>query len=90
MNFLEIYLLFLSVISFLIFATDKFQAKNNRSRIPENILLITTFLGGTLGLVLGMIIFRHKTSKRNFLIKFFLVVAVQIILIILLIRKSQI
>lgn len=77
-------------MSFLIFATDKFQAKNNRMRIPENTLLVVTFLGGSIGSILAMLLFRHKTSKRSFLLKFFLVAAVQIILIILFIRKSQI
>lgn len=90
MKFPEFYLLFMTVISFLIFGADKFQAKNNHSRIPENMLLFITFLGGTLGSVLGMLVFKHKTSKRSFLLKFFLVAAVQIILIILFIRKSQI
>ena len=90
MNFPEIYLLFLTIMSFLIFATDKFQAKNNRMRIPENTLLVVTFLGGSIGSILTMLLFRHKTSKRSFLLNFFLVVAVQIILIILFLRKSQI
>ncbi|QNS40521.1 DUF1294 domain-containing protein [Chryseobacterium manosquense] len=77
-------------MSFLIFATDKFQAKNNRMRIAENTLLVVTFLGGSIGSILTMLLFRHKTSKRSFLLNFFLVVAVQIILIILFLRKSQI
>lgn len=79
MNFLEIYLLFLSVISFLIFATDKFQAKNNRSRIPGNTLLTVTFLGGTFGSVLGMIIFRHKISKYCFISMILLYSVIKII-----------
>ncbi|WP_394367290.1 DUF1294 domain-containing protein [Chryseobacterium manosquense] len=90
MNFPEIYLRFLTIMSFLIFATDKFQAKNNRMRIAENTLLVVTFLGGSIGSILTMLLFRHKTSKRSFLLNFFLVVAVQIILIILFLRKSQI
>lgn len=66
-------------MSFLVFGADKFQAKNHRHRIPENTLLATTFLGGTFGSILAMVIFRHKTSKKSFLLKFFAVVVLQII-----------
>lgn len=80
----------MTVMSLLIFGADKFQAKNNRSRIPEKILLISTFFSGTLGAVLGMIVFRHKISKRSFIFKFFIAITIQIFLIILIIRKSEI
>lgn len=89
MKFPEFYFVFMSIMSFLIFGADKLQAKNNRSRIPENIFLIAAFFGGTFGSIIGMLIFNHKTRKRSFLLRFFIVVAIQIILIILVFTNSQ-
>lgn len=79
MNFVAFYFLFISNISFLFFGADKFQAKKGRSRISENILLIVTLFGGTLGPVLGMIIFRHKISKTLFLFKIIVIIILQIL-----------
>ncbi|SDR05282.1 Uncharacterized membrane protein YsdA, DUF1294 family [Chryseobacterium soldanellicola] len=70
-----------NLFAFIIFGYDKFLAKNHKRRISENILLFITFLGGTIGSVLGMLIFRHKVSKRSFLLKFGFVILIQVILI---------
>ena len=86
MSFVVIYLLFISVTSFAVFGTDKFLAKNSRARISEATLLVTTFFGGTIGSVLAMFIFNHKIAKRSFLMKFFIVVSVQLLLIYLFYR----
>lgn len=79
-----IYLFFLALnlIVFAIFGYDKFLAKNHKRRISENTLLSITFFGGTIGALLGMIIFRHKISKKSFLLKFGLIVIFQVLLII--------
>jgi uncharacterized membrane protein YsdA (DUF1294 family) len=50
-------------------------------RVPENVLLGMAALGGTLAAGLGMLVFRHKVSKGPFLRKFWLVVAVQVVLL---------
>jgi uncharacterized membrane protein YsdA (DUF1294 family) len=71
----------LNIISFGIFGYDKFLAKKHRRRISENTLLMSTFFGGIVGAVLGMCIFRHKISKKSFLLKLGLIVIVQIVLI---------
>ncbi|KQT31540.1 hypothetical protein ASG22_18520 [Chryseobacterium sp. Leaf405] len=70
----------LNILSFGIFGYDKFLAKKHRRRISENMLLICTFFAGTIGAFVGMIIFRHKISKKSFLLKFGLVVSIQVIL----------
>jgi uncharacterized membrane protein YsdA (DUF1294 family) len=80
------YILFLIIITinsitFIIFGLDKRKAVRHQRRIPESVLLTLTFLGGTIGAIAGMMFFRHKTSKKAFLMKFALVVVVQMVLI---------
>jgi len=57
----------LTSINFLLFGYDKFQAKRNGWRIPERVLLGLTILGGGIGGLAGMLVFRHKTRKNVFL-----------------------
>ena len=56
----------LNVITFLIYAIDKWKAKKNRWRIPESILLLLAVLGGSIGAWLGMKIWHHKTMHKKF------------------------
>jgi len=61
-----IYLIIISLITFLFYGYDKYQARNHNTRIPEVILHLLTLLGGTLGAFLGQVLFRHKTKKWKF------------------------
>ena len=79
---LWIYLISISLITFLLYAYDKFQARNNRQRIPEMILHLLALIGGSPGALVGQMIFRHKTKKYRFLIVFVMIVILQIVLII--------
>ena len=72
-----IWLGIINVVAFVVYAYDKGSAGSSRQRISENALLLLALIGGTLGALLSMILFRHKTSKRPFQIKFLIVVAVQ-------------
>ncbi len=63
-----IYLLIINRIGFLIMGIDKLKAIKGMWRIPENTLFAFTFLGGGVGTILGMYIFRHKTKKLKFII----------------------
>ncbi len=59
-------LLFLSVVTFILYGADKSKAKKSEMRIPEKTLLLLSFFGGALGGITGMQIFRHKTQKPRF------------------------
>ncbi|WP_073290693.1 DUF1294 domain-containing protein [Chryseobacterium polytrichastri] len=74
-------LLIINLLSLIVFGLDKRKAIRHQRRISENTLLFTTFLGGTIGSLLGMLVFRHKVSKKSFLLKFGLVVLIQIVII---------
>lgn len=78
MNLLELltfknivlYLLGINLIAFLAMGIDKWKAKHDAWRIPENTLLILVVLGGGIGGIAGMYTFRHKTKKPRFFIGF--------------------
>lgn len=61
-----IYLLIINIIGFAIMYVDKQKAKRGNWRIPEKTILITTLLGGGIGTISGMYVFRHKTKKLKF------------------------
>ena len=81
MDILLYYFLILNVIGFLLTVFDKQQAKSHKQRIPETTLLTFVFFGGTVGSGLAMLLFRHKTRKISYLLKFWLIVILQIMAI---------
>lgn len=71
----------INIITFLVFGYDKWQAKNNKRRISEFHLLLLTAIGGTIGGLLGMNFFKHKTNKFSFILSFYTIVILQIVLL---------
>ena len=71
----------INIITFLVFGYDKWQAKNNKRRISEFHLLLLTAIGGTIGGLLGMNFFKHKTNKFSFILSFYAIAILQIILL---------
>ena len=76
------WLVAITLVTFLAYGYDKLVAGSGRARVPEAVLLALTFAGGTLGALLGRSLFRHKTRKTGFRIRFWLVVAVQVALLV--------
>ena len=56
----------LSILALIFYASDKRKAKKKRWRIPEKLLLGIGFLGGSIGALIGMNLFRHKTKHWYF------------------------
>ena len=81
MDILLYYFLILNGIAFLLMGYDKHSAQAQKQRISERTLLSFAFFGGTIGSGFGMLIFRHKTAKRSYLVKFWLIVIVQILMV---------
>lgn len=80
-----IYLIIINLIAFFMMWLDKRKAKKGKWRIPENTLLIPVLLGGEIGGIAGMYIFRHKTQKAKFVIGFPAILICEILLILLLV-----
>lgn len=61
-------LLLINVITFAVYGYDKFCAKRGAWRVPEIRLLGLAALGGSVGALLAMFLFRHKTKHLKFTI----------------------
>ncbi|MBE7021036.1 MAG: DUF1294 domain-containing protein [Ruminococcaceae bacterium] len=60
------YLILINIMATVSFGLDKFYAVKEKSRIPIILLIGIAFMGGTLGAIAGMYLFRHKTQKSYF------------------------
>ena len=82
-----IYLIAINLIGVLIMYIDKRKAKYGRWRIPEKTLIIIALLGGSIGCLIGMYTFRHKTQKLKFILGFPTILISEVILIIYFLAK---
>ena len=77
-----IYLIIINIIAFLAMFIDKKKAKKGRWRIKESTLLFLALMGGSIGEIIGMYVFYHKTQKPKFFIGVPVIIVLQILLII--------
>ena len=61
-----LWILALSLLTLALYGIDKRRAQKKRWRIAEKTLFLFSLLGGALGALLGMQIFRHKTRHPSF------------------------
>jgi uncharacterized membrane protein YsdA (DUF1294 family) len=69
-SFAAIWFAAISALTFLAFGFDKWRASHSGSRVPEFSLALLGALGGWLGGLIGMVLFRHKTAKWTFKLKY--------------------
>ena len=62
------YLIFINLIAFFLMGLDKSKARRGKWRIPEKTLFLSAILGGSVGSILGMQLFRHKTRHTSFVV----------------------
>ncbi|MBR0132812.1 MAG: DUF1294 domain-containing protein [Lachnospiraceae bacterium] len=60
------YLVIVNILGFALMGIDKKKAEKNKWRIPEKTLFIVAAIGGSVGSILGMKVFRHKTKHTKF------------------------
>ena len=82
---LLIYFLLINIAGFFYIGIDKMKAQVNRRRVSEKTLWLLALIGGSLGTLLGMHWFRHKTKKISFQTILAVILAVQLWLIYLLV-----
>ena len=85
LKILGIYLLIINAIGFILMLADKIKARKNLWRIPEKVLFLSAILGGSIGSLLGMYVFRHKTKHFSFILGMPLILAIQIVLAVIII-----
>jgi uncharacterized membrane protein YsdA (DUF1294 family) len=60
------YLLAVNLLTYIIYGIDKHKARHKRWRVREASLLLLAALGGSIGALLAMRVFRHKTQHKKF------------------------
>nr|WP_206151564.1 DUF1294 domain-containing protein [Clostridium sp. SM-530-WT-3G] len=78
MKIFIIYLIIINLTGFLIMFIDKNRAIHKEWRIPEKNLIGISIIGGSIGMLLGMNVFRHKTKHLKFTIGIPLILIIQI------------
>ena len=86
---LLIWVLVWTLIAFALMGIDKWKARNDSWRIPEKTLFLSAILGGSVGSLAGMYLFRHKTKHLSFTVGMPLILAVQVALVLLLAFRFQ-
>lgn len=75
------YLLLANLFSLLLMGLDKHKAIKKQYRIPELSFFLLAVLGGSVGVLLGMLLFHHKTKKVQFALGIPLIILIQLIII---------
>ena len=76
----------INVLTFIVYGWDKWKAKHGKWRISEATLLMLAVAGGTIGALLGMQVWHHKTMHLKFKYGLPLILLAQIALIALVIK----
>ncbi len=79
----------INVLTFFVYGIDKWKAKKNRWRVSESTLLTLAIIGGSIGALLGMRVWHHKTLHAKFKYGVPLILIVQIALILLTSCKTK-
>ncbi|MBQ7098915.1 MAG: DUF1294 domain-containing protein [Oscillospiraceae bacterium] len=87
MNYFLLYLFLINAAAFVLMLADKVKARKNRWRIPERTLIGSALLGGSIGALLGMYTFRHKTRHLKFTLGVPAILIAQMILTVWIISK---
>lgn len=80
-KWLLIYLLIINIITFVLFAIDKWKAIHGRWRVRTITLMGFALAGGTVGGLLAMYIFRHKTKTASFTVGLPVMLVVQVVIL---------
>ena len=83
-TFIAAYLIALNIIGFILMGIDKRKARLSAYRIPEATLFIVAIIGGSLGSILGMHLFHHKTRHWYFVYGMPLILFIQLLIVFLL------
>lgn len=78
------YLILINATALLLMLADKQKARRKLWRIPEAVLMLLSVLGGSLGILIGMYLFRHKIQHLKFSVGVPVILTLQLVAAILL------
>lgn len=79
---LTVYFIIMNAVGFIIMGMDKRRAKKHAFRIPEATLFTIAVIGGSLGSIIGMYYFHHKTRHWYFVYGMPLILILQVALLV--------
>ncbi|SET44171.1 Uncharacterized membrane protein YsdA, DUF1294 family [Oceanobacillus limi] len=82
------YILVVNIVGFLFMGLDKRKAKKQEWRLPERTLWGIAILGGAVGSLIGMRIFRHKTRHKAFVVGMPLLIILHLLVLIYIMDMS--
>jgi len=80
--YIGIYVAAVNLAGFILMAIDKMRARRSAWRIPCATLFLFAIFGGSLGCILGMQLFRHKTQKPAFYIGLPVILLLQLLIVV--------
>ena len=63
---LLVWLAVINLLTFIVYGADKRRARKGKWRVPDKTLFLLPLLGGSIGALLGMRVFHHKTKHWYF------------------------
>lgn len=84
-SFIWAYLIAINVTTILVYGYDKVVSGSTKVRVPENVLHLLAFIGGSPGGLIAQKFFRHKTIKGSFQRLYWGIVALQVMLVVVLV-----
>lgn len=79
--YIHLYLITINVITFALYGMDKWRAMTRQWRIREKKLIGLAVIGGSVGAMIGMTVFHHKTRKWYFKLGIPAILVIQITLV---------
>ena len=76
-----LYFMIINLVGFVMMCVDKQLAIHHKNRVPERVLFLIAIIGGSLGGILGMYAFRHKTKHVSFVIGMPVILIIQLVLV---------
>ena len=80
MNSFIYYLVFINFLCFVLFGLDKWFSKKKKNRIRNSTLIGLSVLGGSIGALFGMYLFRHKTQTWYYVYGIPVIFIIQIVI----------
>ena len=89
LNIVLLYLLIVNIVAFLLYGVDKLKAKKGKWRVRERLLLGMAVVGGSLGALLGVKVWHHKTMHKKFRFGMPVIVVIQLVCVCLFLAKYR-
>ena len=82
-------LVLINFIAFILYGVDKHRARNHQWRISEKILIGIAVIGGSIGAILGMHFFHHKTRHWYFRYGLPVILIMQVIMALMIFKLNK-